>query len=77
MFKKSEIPEVKIKVNENKITYPYKLMEVGDCVELSADDVGYEEIFKARKYAHNYGSSSNKKFKTLKDGKILKVWRVK
>ena len=77
MFSESKIPVIKKEIKNLKIKYPYKNMDIGDCVELKEIDVGVIGIHKARKYAHNYASSTRKKFRTLKEDGTLKVWRVK
>ena len=50
--------------------WPWRLMDVGDMVEIR------KNLKKAQSAAHVYGYARGRKFITKIEGSILKVWRV-
>jgi len=60
--------------DESRLVWPWKLMDVGDCAIIDEEDPAL--LKKAQNACHVYGSKRGKKFKTKKEGEILKVWRI-
>jgi hypothetical protein len=61
-----------IPFDENRLKWPWVLMEVGDCAVI--DDPAL--LKRAQNACHVYGGKTGKKFRSRKDGDVLKVWRI-
>ena len=61
-----------IPVDESRLVWPWKMMDVGDCAIIDDPDA----IKKAQAACHTYGHKNGKKFKSKKYGDVLKVWRT-
>lgn len=60
--------------------YPWRDMQVGDSVVISADpttDTGLKAISSARTAASRYGAIHEMKFRALSNAKGITVWRIK
>ena len=62
-----EIPET-----YERVSWPFKDMEVGDCVRFEQKELAY----KARNQAHVYGEKTGKKFVTKTMAGVLHIWRI-
>ena len=58
--------------NGEQIAWPFKKMEVGNTVKLT-DPV---MVKKGQRYAHVYGSQTNRKYRTKKIDGVLYVQRI-
>jgi hypothetical protein len=65
--KNIEIPETE------KFEWPWKEMEIGDCVKFEDEKI----MAMAQTRCHVYASKVQKKFMTKKIDNVLHVWRLK
>lgn len=65
--KNIDIPEIE------KIEWPWKEMEIGDCVKFDDEKI----MSMAQTRCHVYASKVQKKFMTKKIDNVLHVWRIK
>lgn len=63
---------IPIPQDRGKISWPFKDMDVNDCVKFPDK----ETAFKARNQCHIYGDKTGKKFVTRTIDGVLHVWRV-
>lgn len=63
---------IPIPVDSKRMAWPWKDMQVGDCVKF--DDK--KSAGKAQAYCHVYGTSAGKKFVTKTIDGVMHIWRT-
>jgi hypothetical protein len=74
MFKiKKDVPIVESVTNGGRIEWPFRDMEVGDCVQI--DDPAI--MNKAQMRCHVWARVNQRAFKTKTIAGVLHIWRIK